>query len=45
MKKLMTIMALLSVVGVVVLAGCEKKESTVTPPAAPSTNAPAVPGK
>ena len=47
MKKLLSVVALLAVVGMVLLAGCEPKETTPAPdtnapPAAPGgTNAPA----
>ena len=41
MKKLSLVLALLAVVGAVLVTGCKPAEQPATPPAAPSTNAPA----
>jgi hypothetical protein len=43
MKKLLSIVAMLALVGVVLLTGCKQEEAAPTAPAAPATNAPAAP--
>ncbi len=41
MKKLLSFVAMLAVVGLVLLTGCKQEEAAPTVPAVPSTNAPA----
>jgi len=41
MKKLLSVLALLAMVGVVLVTGCKKEEPAPATPAAPDTNAPA----
>jgi hypothetical protein len=41
MKKLLSLVALLAVVGTVLLTGCKQEEAPPTAPTPPSTNAPA----
>jgi hypothetical protein len=43
MKKLLSIVAVLALVGMVLLTGCKQEEAAPTPPAVPATNAPAAP--
>jgi hypothetical protein len=43
MKKLFSFVAMLALVGMVLVTGCKQEEPAPTPPAAPSTNAPAAP--
>jgi len=41
MKKLLSFVALLALVGMVLLTGCKQEEATPAAPPTPSTNAPA----